>query len=156
VPISFVMSVRLSVRTYQRGYHWTDFREICYWVLLRKSVDKSQIWSKSEKSMGHFTWKRTYFYTVDSYRIFCGLTTVQKEPTLACRWQRFHIVNSYMWVNNSARGTNFSVSMATVVTRTRHSFMLYVRCQSCRYCYCVPYVKISVRTRRNLVETAVS
>jgi hypothetical protein len=27
-PISFVISVCPSVRTYQHGSHWTDFREI--------------------------------------------------------------------------------------------------------------------------------
>ena len=30
-PISFVMYVRLFVRVYQRGSHWTNFREIWYW-----------------------------------------------------------------------------------------------------------------------------
>jgi hypothetical protein len=31
---------------YQRNYHRTDFREILYWGLLRKSVEKIQIWLK--------------------------------------------------------------------------------------------------------------
>ena len=39
-PITFVMSVRPSLRTYQRGSHRTNFREIYYCVILRKSVEK--------------------------------------------------------------------------------------------------------------------
>jgi hypothetical protein len=36
------MSVRLF-RMYQRGSHWKDFREIWYWIRLRKSIDRLQI-----------------------------------------------------------------------------------------------------------------
>jgi len=42
--ISFVMSVRpsvrLSIRIEQLGSHWTDFHEIWYWRIFRKSVKK--------------------------------------------------------------------------------------------------------------------
>jgi hypothetical protein len=34
---------RLSVRLYQRGFHWTGFRETGYWGPLRKSVEKVQV-----------------------------------------------------------------------------------------------------------------
>ena len=43
-PISFVISVCPSFRIYQRRSHWTDFREIWYWGLLRKHIDKFNIW----------------------------------------------------------------------------------------------------------------
>ena len=41
--ISFVMSVRLSVRMEQLGYHWTDFHEILYLRIFRKPVEKIQV-----------------------------------------------------------------------------------------------------------------
>lgn len=37
-------SVHPSVRKYQRGSQWTDFREISSWTLLWKSVYTTQIW----------------------------------------------------------------------------------------------------------------
>ena len=53
VPVSFVISsVHLSFCTYQCGSQKKDFREIRYWRLLRKSVEKIYIWLKSEKISG--------------------------------------------------------------------------------------------------------
>jgi hypothetical protein len=61
--ISFVMFVRLSVRPSVRpsirmeqlGSLWTDFREILYLRIFRKSVPKIQISLKSDKNNGYFT-----------------------------------------------------------------------------------------------------
>jgi hypothetical protein len=47
--------IRLCLRMCQRGFHWTDFREILYWPLLLKSVYKIQICLKSGKNIRHFT-----------------------------------------------------------------------------------------------------
>jgi len=59
--ISFVMSVRLSVRMEQLGSHWTDFHEI--WNLsVRKSIEKNQVSSKSDRNYGYFTRKPVYVY----------------------------------------------------------------------------------------------
>jgi len=41
--ISFVMSVCPSVRKEQLGSRWTDFHEILYFSIVRKSVKKSQV-----------------------------------------------------------------------------------------------------------------
>jgi hypothetical protein len=38
--ISFVMSVRLFVRMDRLSSHWTDFHELLYLSILRKSVEK--------------------------------------------------------------------------------------------------------------------
>ena len=48
VTISFVMSVRPSVRMEQLGFHWMDFQEV--WYLLKKI----QVSLKSDKNNGHF------------------------------------------------------------------------------------------------------
>ena len=52
--------VRLSVRMEQLGSHWADFYEIWYLNISRKSVEKSQVLLKSDKSAGHFTRRHTH------------------------------------------------------------------------------------------------
>jgi hypothetical protein len=54
VTVSFVISVRLSVRMEQFGTHWTDILEIRYLGVIRKSVEKIQVSSKSDKNYGYF------------------------------------------------------------------------------------------------------
>jgi len=46
------MSVLLSVRMEELGYHWTDFHEILYLNLSPKSVAKIQVSLKPEKHNG--------------------------------------------------------------------------------------------------------
>ena len=41
--IGFETSVRLSVRMVKLGSHWTDFHEILYLRICRKSVEKFQV-----------------------------------------------------------------------------------------------------------------
>jgi len=48
--ISFVVSVRPSVRMEQLGCRWTDFHEFWYLKILRNSVEKIQVWLKSDKN----------------------------------------------------------------------------------------------------------
>jgi hypothetical protein len=50
---------RLSVGTYQHGSHWTDFHEIWYCELLRKSDDRLKIWLISNKNNRPFTCRIT-------------------------------------------------------------------------------------------------
>jgi hypothetical protein len=52
--ISFLMSVRLSVRMEQLGSHWADFHEIWYLMIFRKSVENIQVSLKSEENSGYF------------------------------------------------------------------------------------------------------
>jgi hypothetical protein len=55
--ISFVVCVCLSVRMEQLGFHRTDFREILYFRIFRKSIKKIQVSFKSDKNNGYFTWR---------------------------------------------------------------------------------------------------
>ena len=63
---SFVMSVRpsvrLSVSKEQLGSHWTDFDEIWYLRLFRKSVGKIHASLKSDENNGYFTGRRFHVY----------------------------------------------------------------------------------------------
>ena len=63
--VSFVMSVRPFVRVEQLCPHWTDFHEICYFAMFRKSVEKIQFSFKSNKNNGYLTWRPIYIF----YRI---------------------------------------------------------------------------------------
>ena len=60
-------SVRLSVCTEQLGSHWTDFHEIWYLSIFRKSVEKIQTSLKSEKNNGSFTWRPIYIFDSISF-----------------------------------------------------------------------------------------
>jgi len=50
--ISFVLSLRLSVRMEQLGSHWTDFHEIWYLCMFRKSIEKTRASLWSDKNDG--------------------------------------------------------------------------------------------------------
>jgi hypothetical protein len=56
------LSVRLYARMEQLGSHWTDFSEICYLSIFRKSVEEIQVSLKSDKHNGYFTWRRMNIY----------------------------------------------------------------------------------------------
>ena len=59
--ISVVTCVRPpSVRMEQLGFYWTDFHEILYLFMFRKTVDKIQDSLKSDNNNGYFTWRLTY------------------------------------------------------------------------------------------------
>ena len=53
-------SIRLYVPIEQFGSHWTHFNEIWYLRIFRKSVEKIQVWLKSDKNNGYFTWRPKY------------------------------------------------------------------------------------------------
>jgi hypothetical protein len=53
--ISFVISLCPSVRVEQLGPHWTNFHEILYLRIFRKSVEKIQFSLKSDKTNRCFT-----------------------------------------------------------------------------------------------------
>jgi len=62
--ISFVMSlrpsIRLSARKEQLGSQWTDFHEIWYLRICRKSVEKIQVSLSSYKNNSYFKWSPMY------------------------------------------------------------------------------------------------
>jgi len=69
--ISFVMFVRLSVRMEQFGSQWTDFHEILYLTIFRKSVEKSQVLLKPDKRKGYLKRRPIHIFFLDfSYRAF--------------------------------------------------------------------------------------
>jgi hypothetical protein len=44
------------------GSHWTDFLEIWYLSIFRKSIEKIQMSLKPDKNNGYFTQKPMYIY----------------------------------------------------------------------------------------------
>jgi hypothetical protein len=59
-----ISCVILSVRMEQFGSHWTDFREIWYLSIFRKSVEKIQVSLKSVENNGYFIWIPVYIYDI--------------------------------------------------------------------------------------------
>jgi hypothetical protein len=115
--------VRPSVHINQRGSHWMDFCEILYLWLLLKFVDKLQICLKSNKKyLALYVQIVILLYCWQQYEIFCSSPQWKGNPFLRFhgKTRRFYIVDSYVYVNNT-KVTHCCVSMATVVTWTRHS-----------------------------------
>jgi hypothetical protein len=70
--ISVVMSVRLSVRMKQLGFHWTDFHGIWYLRIFRNSVEKIQVSLNSDKNVRYFTWRAIYVFISSIYYVCPG------------------------------------------------------------------------------------
>jgi hypothetical protein len=68
--ISCVMSVRLSVRMEQLGSHWTDFHEILYSRIFRKSAEKIQVSLKSDNNNRYFTWRSINIFIISRSFLF--------------------------------------------------------------------------------------
>ena len=62
VTISFIMPGLLFVCMEQLCSHWIDFYEIWYLRIFWKSVERIQVWLKSDKNNGQFTWRPMYSY----------------------------------------------------------------------------------------------
>ena len=81
--IRFVMSVCLSVRIEQLGSHWTDFHEIWYSSVFRKSAEKIQVLLKSDRNNGYFTWKPVYnYYNLSPMRNVSDKSRRENQNTL--------------------------------------------------------------------------
>ena len=66
IRTTHLTNVCLSVHT-ELGSHWTDFHEILYLTVFRKSVGNIQGSLKSDKNKGHFTWRPAFIY--DDYSL---------------------------------------------------------------------------------------
>jgi hypothetical protein len=154
------LSVYPSIRIYRLGSQSTDFRETWCWKLLLKSVNKIQIWLKSDKNIGRFIWTPQYGYifhsitkyfivrqqcegshcwasmeTLNSFILLAAAcdSATQSERIVAFQWQHFQyfcVVESDM-CSSTINRTQCCLSMATTITRTRHNVALYVHCHSC-------------------------
>jgi len=64
--LSFRLFVRPSFRMEQLGSRWTDFYEILYLSIFRKSVEKFYVLLKFGKNNGYFTWRPKHIYDYNS------------------------------------------------------------------------------------------
>ena len=60
--MSLCLYVCPSLRMQQRDSRRTDFREIWYMNIFRKSVDKIPVLLKSDKNNGYFTWRLIHIF----------------------------------------------------------------------------------------------
>jgi hypothetical protein len=115
--VGFGMYFYPSVCMYRRDFHWKDFREILCWRRLRKSVEKLHMRLKSVKNSGHFTRRREYVSLLPATCVYHESIFMQNSI--------FLMVDSDVYRNSTHR-THCCVSIATMVTRTRHSVTSYV------------------------------
>ena len=59
---SSCLAVRPCVRMVQHDSHWTNFHEVWYSSVFRKSVEKTQVPLESDKNNGCFTWRPLYVF----------------------------------------------------------------------------------------------
>jgi len=96
---SACLSVRLSVRMEQLGSKWTDFREIWYLSILRKSVEKIRVSLKPDKSNGYFTWRPIYIFD----HILLFLLRMRNVSDKLCREnQNTHFMFNIIFSENRA------------------------------------------------------
>ena len=51
-----------SIRMEQLGSQWTEFHEIWYFIISRKSVQESQVSLKYDNNNGYLTWMPIYIF----------------------------------------------------------------------------------------------
>ena len=86
-------SVGPSAHMVQLGSHWTDFYEIWYLRIFRKSVEKIHVSLKSNNDNGFFAWRPVYIY----YCISLSSSYNEKCFRQICRENR----NTHFMFNNS-------------------------------------------------------
>ena len=120
------MSVSLSACLYQHGSHWTDFREIWYWGLLKKICRETpNIVTTGQKHRVLYMKTSVHLHCWQQYETF-----VSQQKCKANSWlhsmakMNTYIIDSYMQVNNNTNGRYCWVPMGPVFTRTRHNVTL--------------------------------
>jgi len=63
----------------QLGSHWTDFREILYLSIFRKSVEKFQVLLKSQKNNEYFTIRHIALMIVSRLIFLCGMRNISDK-----------------------------------------------------------------------------
>jgi len=109
--ISFVVSVRPSVRIEQLGSHWTDFHYIWHLCIFRKSVEKIQVSLKSDKNNGTLHEDR-YVFLIISRLILLRMRNVSDKSCWENQKTRIMFKNFIfenravyeMWKNTVLRG----------------------------------------------------
>lgn len=86
---------RQSVHVLQRESHCTDFREILYCGLLRKSVEKLQNFKIGHENRVPYVMTFNYVHIVDSSTKYCVVKLqCKRNPFLRFPWTRSAVVYS--------------------------------------------------------------
>jgi hypothetical protein len=112
-----LLDSRPSVRTEQLGSHWTDFHEIWYLRILRKSVKKIQVALKSDKNIGHFTWRPIHIFFIS--RSFLTMRNVADKQS---REKKLHYVFSTFFPENL---TFYEIMLKNTVERGRPQITIW-------------------------------
>jgi hypothetical protein len=108
--ISFLISVRLSVRMYQLGSHWTDFRKILILETFIKICLESPNFLKSDKNFRYFTWRAEFI-------LLLPVTNSSENNVL---WKLSTAIILTVSHSSTTHVTHCYVSVTTVATRTPH------------------------------------
>jgi hypothetical protein len=126
--IGYVMSVRLSVRMEQFDPRWTNFHEIWYLRIFRKSFEKIQFWLKYDKNSEHFTCRRALLRLL--YRwILTGMRNVVDE--MCGKNQHTHSVfffpprySCHFWDNGEKYGRTGQATGGSIIGRRKYAICM--------------------------------
>jgi len=93
--ISFVMCVCPSVCMEQLVSHWTDFHEIWYLSIFRKSVEKIQVSLKSNKNNSGTLLEDHYTFFIVSRSVLLRMKNVSDKRCRETRKTHFMFNNSF-------------------------------------------------------------
>jgi hypothetical protein len=85
----------------QLGSQLTDFHEIWYLRIFRKSVEKIQISLKSDKNKGHFTWRPRYIFIIFLLRMRNVSEETQSTHYVLSNFLENRPVYEKMWKNTA-------------------------------------------------------
>ena len=126
----------------QVASHWTDFHEIWYLNIFRKSVQKIQVSIKSDKNNGHFTWRPIYI---------SGHITLRSWPLKMgpIGWPETSVRNCHYSLRNSPQErSSHLLRGGSLKSRSRYS---YTRAQALKYS-----VKLLVRLTKIINSRRIS
>ena len=152
---SSCLSVRLSVRMVQLGSHSTDFHEILYPSVFRKTIDKIQVSLHSDENNGYFNMKTIYI--PDHISLNESWNDVSHKSCRGNQNTQIAFTNllfehctvyEILWKNIVGRGrpqmTIWCMRIACWIIKTIHTFTI-------RNAYCFSTAKVVARTRLNVM-----
>jgi hypothetical protein len=139
--ISFVMSVRLSVRMEQLGSNWTDFHDTSYLSAFRKSVLKQrftkigQKWRfLCKKNNTHFLRYRAQFFVYWEMFRNKGTENIKTHILCSITFSEYRAVYEIMWKNIGKPGgsqmtiwrTRITCMIHKSTTNTHSEYLIFI------------------------------
>ena len=103
--------------------NWTDFHEIWYLRIFRKSVEKINVSLKPDKNYGYFTWRPMYIY--DNFPLISSKNEKYFRQNLYRNSKHaFYAQSSRLWDNAEKYGTARRTTDHNKIRRMRFAYLI--------------------------------